>query len=100
MIDKTIYYKPGDLSREQLSSLLLTYLGTASDIVDFMSLLMEPSVSDNAPFLYAILFCWTWSLLQFPFVVTSTKSAAEAEDSDEDNVHGEADLEVIYYILH
>lgn len=31
----------GELSREQLSALLLYYLGTASDLVDFFSVLSE-----------------------------------------------------------
>ena len=31
----------GDLSRDQLSALLLYYLGTASDIVDFFSVLSD-----------------------------------------------------------
>ena len=54
----------GELSRDQLSALLLIYLGTASDIVDFLTLLAEPNVIQNTTFMYATLAIWTWSLLQ------------------------------------
>lgn len=75
----------GDLTREQLSSLLLTYLGTASDIVDFMSILSEPNISRHKTFMYAVLACWTWSLMQFPFVVTSTTDTNSDEDEDDED---------------
>ena len=63
----------GELTREQLSGLLLTHLGTASDIVDFLTILQEPNIIGHVAFTYAVLICWSWSLMQFPFVVTSTK---------------------------
>ena len=54
----------GEMTREQLSSLLLVYLGTASDIVDFLTLLNEPNVLKSHAFVYATLVIWTWSLMQ------------------------------------
>lgn len=54
----------GELSRDQLSSLLLVYMGTASDIVDFLTLLAEPNVMDSTAFVYATLTMWSWSLMQ------------------------------------
>ena len=54
----------GELTRDQLSALLLTHLGTASDIVDFMSILSEPNIVRTGGFLYAVLVMWTWSLCQ------------------------------------
>ena len=57
----------GDLTRDQLSSLLITNLGTASDIVDFYSILDESQTkqeNDTMDLIYVILVFWTWSLLQ------------------------------------
>ena len=54
----------GDMSREELSSLLLNYLGTAADIIDFLSILSEPNIVKTGPYLYAVLVTWTFSLLQ------------------------------------
>ena len=79
----------GELTRDQLSSLLLVHLGTASDIVDFLTILTEQNiVQSNNGFVYVILSVWTWSFLQFPFVVTATK---EEKEEDMDDV--ELDLE-------
>lgn len=74
----------GDLTRNQLSSLLLIHLGTASDIVDFLTLLSEGEVKSSTTMVYAVLAVWSWSLLQFPFVVTVTK-----EEQAEDNIDQE-----------
>ena len=60
----------GDMTRDQLSGLLLYYLGTASDIVDFFSVLSEGDVLLlNTTFVYTILLAWAWSMCQFMFVV-------------------------------
>ena len=59
----------GDLSREQLSSLLLSYLAIASDIVDFFGVTEEDdALKENNVFVYSVLALWTWSLMHFPFV--------------------------------
>ncbi len=55
------------MSRDQLSSLLIAHLGTASDIVDFYSILAEADTivdSNNLELIYVVLIFWTWSLLQ------------------------------------
>ena len=63
----------GDMTRDQLSGLLLYYLGTASDIVDFFSVLSEgDELLLNTAFVYTILIAWAWSMCQFMFVVTMT----------------------------
>ena len=65
----------GDLTREQLSALLLNYLGTASDVVDFFSVLSEEqSLLTDMIFVFTIMSVWSWSMIQFIFVVTYTKS--------------------------
>uniref|UniRef100_A0A8C6SLZ6 Transmembrane protein 26a n=1 Tax=Neogobius melanostomus TaxID=47308 RepID=A0A8C6SLZ6_9GOBI len=55
------------VTREQLSQLLLIFVGTAADILEFTSETLS-DVKENSPQLvYIILAVWTWSLLQFPF---------------------------------
>ncbi|XP_076015109.1 transmembrane protein 26-like [Genypterus blacodes] len=58
------------VSREALSQLLLIFVGTAADILEFTSETLS-DVKDNSPQLvYIILAVWSWSMLQFPFHVT------------------------------
>lgn len=57
----------GGVTREQLSQLLLIFVGTAADILEFTSETLS-DVKENSPQLvYIILAVWTWSMLQFPF---------------------------------
>ena len=76
----------GDLSRDQLSSLLLNYTAMASDIVDFFTILDEDEkLTDNWMFVYSVLAFWTLSLLQFAFVHTVQKQDEEDDNHDEDD---------------
>ena len=78
----------GDLTRDQLSALLLYYLGTASDIVDFFSVLSEgDDLLLNNIFIYTILNTWVWSMFQFVFVVTMT--AGGDDDNNEEQAKGD-----------
>ncbi|XP_075071280.1 transmembrane protein 26 [Mixophyes fleayi] len=55
------------ITREQLSQLLLMFVGTAADILEFTSETMEDTiVRSNIVLVYTILAVWTWSMLQFP----------------------------------
>ncbi|XP_007957576.1 transmembrane protein 26 [Orycteropus afer afer] len=57
----------GGITRDQLSQLLLMFVGTAADILEFTSETLEEQNVRNSPVLvYAILAIWTWSMLQFP----------------------------------
>ena len=77
----------GELSREQLSSLLLNYVGTASDIIDFFNILSEDESLKRGNFFYVILTLWSWSMLQFTFVKTTVSSATvDTEVVDEDDM--------------
>ncbi|XP_031434903.1 transmembrane protein 26-like [Clupea harengus] len=64
----------GGVTRDELSQLLLIFVGTAADILEFTSETLS-DVKENSPQLvYIILGVWTWSMLQFPLhlaVVTS-----------------------------
>ena len=77
----------GDLSREQLSALLLSYAATASDIVDFFGITDEDHfLKENSIFVYSVLTLWTWSLMQFPFVLSmQTKSENYSDDEEEES---------------
>uniref|UniRef100_F1RFY9 Transmembrane protein 26 n=2 Tax=Sus scrofa TaxID=9823 RepID=F1RFY9_PIG len=57
----------GGITRDQLSQLLLMFVGTAADILEFTSeTLEEENVRKSPALVYAILIIWTWSMLQFP----------------------------------
>ncbi|XP_063991452.1 transmembrane protein 26 [Diachasmimorpha longicaudata] len=64
----------GDLTRDQLSQLLLVYIGTAADIIEFFDSFKEPSISSEMMLVYLTLGIWSWSLIQFTVVLTATKS--------------------------
>ncbi|MFH4978791.1 hypothetical protein AB6A40_005500, partial [Gnathostoma spinigerum] len=64
----------GDISREQLSQILLAYLAIASDIVEFFDVFKEEIVWRDPTVQNIILATWTLSLLQFPFVLTVSRA--------------------------
>ncbi|RXM34641.1 Transmembrane protein 26 [Acipenser ruthenus] len=58
------------ISKDQLSQLLLIFVGIAADILEFTSeTLSEDKVKTNTVLVYTILAVWTWSMLQFPLHV-------------------------------
>ena len=63
-------------SREQLSQLLLVFIGTGADILEFVSETIEDDMEEKcAPTLrYMIWSVWAWSLLQFNLVLTASTS--------------------------
>uniref|UniRef100_A0A8R1YYF3 Transmembrane protein 26 n=1 Tax=Pristionchus pacificus TaxID=54126 RepID=A0A8R1YYF3_PRIPA len=64
----------GEISSEQLSQILLAYLAIASDIVEFFDVFKEPMVYKSRTIQHVVLFAWTLSLLQFPFVITTSRA--------------------------
>lgn len=57
----------GTITRDQLSELLLMFVGTAADILEFTTeTLKENNVRNNPTLVSGILVVWTWSMLQFP----------------------------------
>ncbi|CAL1540750.1 unnamed protein product [Lymnaea stagnalis] len=64
----------GEITREQLSQLLLVYIGMAADIIELFEAFKENTVRENKLLTIVILALWTASLVQFTFVVTATKS--------------------------
>ncbi|XP_022107477.1 transmembrane protein 26-like [Acanthaster planci] len=65
----------GSLTRDQLSQLLLVYIGMAADILEFsLESLKEQVVICNLLLIIIILGLWSWSLLQFTLVLTSVSA--------------------------
>ncbi|CAF1262974.1 unnamed protein product [Rotaria sordida] len=62
------------MTRDQLSQLLLVYIGTAADIIELFEAFKEHDVQRNLTIIHLILTAWSISLIQFTLVVTSTKT--------------------------
>ncbi|XP_072246828.1 transmembrane protein 26-like [Leuresthes tenuis] len=74
----------GGVTRDELSQLLLMFVGTAADILEFNSeTLSDIRGQDNMGYIYTVLAVWTWSMLQFPLHLAVVNSAGE-NDGDED----------------
>ncbi|CEF67375.1 Transmembrane protein 26 family-containing protein [Strongyloides ratti] len=95
----------GEISREQLSQILLAYLAISSDIVEFFDVFKEKVVYTNYTVQLLVLGAWTLSLLQFPFILTNTRArkmrvAITVTEYDEStiNFNNNNKLNVIYDI--
>lgn len=71
----------GDMSRDQLSQLLMVYVGLGADILDIFDTFKEPEVKNNRVIIIVGLSVFSWALMQFPLVLTQTSPP---------NPHGEA----------
>ncbi|XP_054601742.2 transmembrane protein 26 [Nothobranchius furzeri] len=63
----------GDMSRDQLSQLLMVYVGLGADILDIFDTFKEPEVKNNKVVVLTGLALFTWALMQFPLVLTQTQ---------------------------
>ncbi|KAE8280861.1 Transmembrane protein 26 [Larimichthys crocea] len=70
----------GGITRDQLSQLLLIFVGTAADILEFTSETMSDVKETINQLVYIILAVWTWSMLQFPFHLAVVDSKSDSED--------------------
>lgn len=65
----------GELTRDQLSQLLLVYIGMAADMLEFSSeTLRLDQIACTEPIFVGVLAVWSWSLTQFSLGLTSTKA--------------------------
>lgn len=64
----------GDLTRDQLSQLLLVYIGTAADIIEFFDSFKDNKIAGNQLLVFLTLGIWSWSLIQFTIVLSATRS--------------------------
>ncbi|KAM6976791.1 transmembrane protein 26 [Aplochiton taeniatus] len=62
----------GDMSRDQLSQLLMVYIGLGADILDIFDTFKEPEVKTNRVIIIVGLALFSWALMQFPLVLTQT----------------------------
>lgn len=64
----------GDLTRDQLSQLLLVYIGTAADIIEFFDSYKDNTIASEPLLVFLTLGIWSWSLFQFTIVLSATRS--------------------------
>lgn len=67
----------GDMSRDQLSQLLMVYVGLGADILDIFDTFKEPEVKTNRAVVITGLALFSWALMQFPLVLTQKKPATD-----------------------
>ncbi|XP_067449763.1 transmembrane protein 26 [Thunnus thynnus] len=63
----------GYMSRDQLSQLLMVYVGLGADILDIFDTFREPEVKTNWAVVIIGLSLFSWALMQFPLVLTQTR---------------------------
>ncbi|XP_041865931.1 transmembrane protein 26-like [Melanotaenia boesemani] len=69
----------GGVTRDELSQLLLIFVGTAADILEFTSETLRDVKEESFLLVHIILAVWTWSMLQFPLHLAVVNSASESE---------------------
>ncbi len=74
----------GDMSRDQLSQLLMVYVGLGADILDIFDTFKEPQVKTKQAVVIVGLSLFSWALMQFPLVLTQTSHPkVQVEDQPE-----------------
>uniref|UniRef100_H3CPV4 Transmembrane protein 26a n=1 Tax=Tetraodon nigroviridis TaxID=99883 RepID=H3CPV4_TETNG len=76
----------GGVTRDELSQLLLIFVGIAADILEFTCETLSDTKDSSPQLVYIILAVWTWSMLQFPLhlAVVNNKPGSEAEEAPQD----------------
>lgn len=64
----------GDMSRDQLSQLLMVNVGLGADILDIFDTFKEPEVKTKRVVVIIGLALFSWALMQFPLVLTQTRA--------------------------
>uniref|UniRef100_A0A8C5DWQ8 Transmembrane protein 26 n=1 Tax=Gouania willdenowi TaxID=441366 RepID=A0A8C5DWQ8_GOUWI len=72
----------GDMSRDQLSQLLMVYVGLGADILDIFDTFKEPEVKTNQVVVIIGLALFSWALMQFPLVLTQTRHLSGEPDQN------------------
>ncbi|KAF4110053.1 transmembrane protein 26 [Onychostoma macrolepis] len=81
----------GDMSRDQLSQLLMVYVGLGADILDIFDTFKEPQVKTKQAVIIVGLSLFSWALMQFPLVLTQTSHPKlQVEDQSETAQPGRA----------
>ncbi|CAL8254389.1 unnamed protein product [Lota lota] len=69
----------GGVTRDELSQLLLLFVGTAADILEFTNETPSVGSKDSFQLIYIILAVWTWSMLQFPLHLSVVNNTPDDE---------------------
>ncbi|XP_056155756.1 transmembrane protein 26 [Lampris incognitus] len=67
----------GEMSRDQLSQLLMVYMGLGADILDILEIFdsfKDPKVKTNTTVIIIGLVLFSWALMQFPLVLTNSSA--------------------------
>ncbi|XP_018408582.1 PREDICTED: transmembrane protein 26-like [Nanorana parkeri] len=75
----------GEMSRDQLSQLLLIYIGLGADLLDILLLIKEPSVATNQFVTIVGLSLFSWAVLHFTLVLTAGPAATPEETENDCN---------------
>ncbi|XP_064176378.1 transmembrane protein 26b [Anguilla rostrata] len=73
----------GGVTRDKLAQLLLSFVGTAADILEFTNETLSDIKDHSSKLVYLILAVWTWSMLQFPFHLSVGKSTEDEYCEDQ-----------------
>ncbi|CAB1427993.1 unnamed protein product [Pleuronectes platessa] len=77
IVGKWLLPAAAEVTRDQLSQLLLIFVGTAADILEFTSESLS-DIKDSSPaMVYIILAVWSWSMLQFPLHLSVLPAPSE-----------------------
>ena len=61
------------MTRDELAQLLLCYIGTAADIIEFFDSFKDPKVNTDKILCLAVLCIWNWSLMQFTIIIPAAQ---------------------------
>nr|XP_046258716.1 transmembrane protein 26-like isoform X2 [Scatophagus argus] len=73
----------GGVTRDELSQLLLIFVGTAADILEFTTETLSDIQETHLRLVYIILGVWTWSMLQFPLHLAVVNSKSDSQPMEE-----------------
>lgn len=62
----------GRIDRNSLSQLLIMYSAISADILDFSEIFNQEKIKTSGSFKYVVLGVWSWSLVQFTIVITTS----------------------------
>ena len=77
----------GSISRNQFSQILLIYIATAADIVEFSETYTDDIVRsrpERAKIYNEVMAIWGWSVMQFSFTIALPEDGLKQEDEDDD----------------
>lgn len=68
----------GQITRDQLSALLLGFVGTTADILEIFELFKEDKIKDSHDIIIVVILMFTVATLQFTLVTTATSDDSES----------------------